>query len=58
MSVLQQAEKYFAAWNNHDTDAITALFAPGGSYSDPNVPEGASGWLRGRHHCSLFRSGI
>ena len=43
MSALQQAEKYFAAWNNHDTDAITALFAPGGSYSDPNVPEGVSG---------------
>ena len=32
MNVMQQAENYFNAWNNHDTDAITALFAEGGSY--------------------------
>ena len=43
MNVMQQAENYFNAWNNHDTDAITALFAEGGSYSDPNVPDGVAG---------------
>jgi steroid delta-isomerase-like uncharacterized protein len=43
MTALRHAEAYFAAWNAHDTDAILATFAPGGSYADPNVPDGVSG---------------
>ena len=43
MNAMNQAEAYFDAWNAHDTDAITATFAPGGSYSDPNVPDGVAG---------------
>ena len=43
MNAMRQAEAYFDAWNAHDTGAITATFVPGGSYSDPNVPDGVSG---------------
>lgn len=43
MNAMRQAEAYFSAWNGHDTDAILATFAAGGSYSDPNVPDGVSG---------------
>ena len=43
MNVMQQAEAYFNTWNAHDSGAIIALFSPGGSYSDPNVPDGVSG---------------
>ncbi len=43
MSAMQQAEAYFNAWNEHDVAAIAGLFAEGGSYSDPNVPDGVAG---------------
>ncbi len=43
MSAMQQAEAYFNAWNEHDAAAIAGLFAEGGSYSDPNVPDGVAG---------------
>jgi len=43
MNAMQRAKAYFDAWNAHDTDAITATFAAGGSYADPNVPDGISG---------------
>ena len=33
----QTAEAYIAAWNAHDGDAITATFAPDGTYEDPSV---------------------
>jgi steroid delta-isomerase-like uncharacterized protein len=34
------AERYFAAWNAHDSEAVAASFAPGGTYRDPGVPAG------------------
>ena len=43
MSAMNQAEAYFDAWNVHDTDALLATFAPGGSCADPNLPDGVSG---------------
>lgn len=43
MNTMQQSSAYFDAWNAHDTDAIIATFASGGSYADPNVPDGIAG---------------
>lgn len=36
--VVQQAGRYFAAWQAHDAEAILATMAPGGTYSDPTTP--------------------
>ena len=32
--------RYFDAWNARDPDAVAAVFADGGRYSDPGVPDG------------------
>lgn len=34
---------YFEAWNRSDPSAVVELFAHGGTYTDPTVPEGVSG---------------
>jgi len=34
---------YIDAWNRNDPAAVTELFAHGGTYTDPTVPEGVSG---------------
>jgi steroid delta-isomerase-like uncharacterized protein len=34
------ADRYFEAWNRRDPPAIAAVFADGGTYTDPNVPDG------------------
>jgi steroid delta-isomerase-like uncharacterized protein len=33
----QYFERYTEAWNDHDPDAVTAQFAPGGTYVDPSL---------------------
>lgn len=43
MNAVEMARAYIEAWNDHDTDRINATFAEGGTYSDPNVPDGISG---------------
>ncbi len=43
MEATDAARVYFDAWNRHDPAAIVAVFAEGGTYSDPNVPDGLSG---------------
>lgn len=43
MDAVDVAQGYFDAWNRRDADAIVATFAEGGTYSDPNVPEGLTG---------------
>ena len=43
MNAGEMARAYIEARNAHDTDRINATFADGGSYSDPNVPDGISG---------------
>ncbi len=55
MSAMQQAEAYFNAWNEHDAAAIAGLFAEGGSYSDPNVPDGVAGEKLFENHRQLER---
>jgi len=34
---LSQVQPYFDAWNAHDPVAVTAILAPGGTYTDPTV---------------------
>lgn len=34
---LAQVECYFNAWNTGDAEGVAAVFAPGGSYTDPTV---------------------
>ncbi len=43
MKALDVAQRYFAAWNQRDPQAIAAAFAEGGAYHDPIVPRGLSG---------------
>lgn len=43
MSAAEQARAYIEAWNAHDTDRIDETFAEGGTYTDPNLPDGVSG---------------
>lgn len=33
-----QTRRYFDAWRHHDSDAILASMAPGGTYRDPTTP--------------------
>jgi hypothetical protein len=35
MNVIEVVKRHFDAWNRHDADAIVALFAEGGTYSNP-----------------------
>lgn len=35
MSLTAALDRYFAAWNDHDPDAVVRSLADGGSYEDP-----------------------
>jgi ketosteroid isomerase-like protein/heme-degrading monooxygenase HmoA len=48
------SQEYFEAWNRRDPEAIAATFADGGTYIDPNVPEGLTGWDIAEYAASLF----
>lgn len=52
MDVSSLVDAYFEAWNRHDGPALSALFAPGGTYEDPQtggpVPAAALPDLVGR----------
>jgi steroid delta-isomerase-like uncharacterized protein len=52
-AALDAARHYFDAWNRHDSDAIVAAFAGGGTYSDPAAGE-LSGPAIGRYADSLY----
>ena len=56
MDPLAVAQRYFDAWNARDPEAIAATFAPGGTYSDPNVPDGLDPQATGRYAGGLFAS--
>ena len=54
MQVLEPVERYFDAWNSHDSGAIAACFDSGGGYTDPvsgQLPRPAS--ARTRRACSV-----
>ena len=54
MEATAVAQGYFDAWNRHDPAAVVAAFAKGGTYSDPNVPDGLSGWAIAVYADELF----
>ncbi len=54
MQSLDVAQRYFAAWNQHDPDTIAALFAEDGKYLDPIVPQGVSGPALAQYTAGLF----
>jgi steroid delta-isomerase-like uncharacterized protein len=43
MDAIIVAQRYFDAWNRRDAEAIAAMFAEGGVYRDPTVPDGVTG---------------
>jgi hypothetical protein len=51
---LAVAQQYFAAWNDHDPDAIAATFVAGGTYADPIAGE-LPGEAIGRYAAVLFK---
>jgi steroid delta-isomerase-like uncharacterized protein len=53
---LAVAHGYFDAWNARDPAAIASTFAPGGTYSDPNVPEGVDAGGTAEYAGGLFAS--
>jgi steroid delta-isomerase-like uncharacterized protein len=54
MSSLQQAQRYFDAWNAQDAAAIVATFAPGGTYQDPTTPGPLTGEAIGHYATGLW----
>jgi len=52
---LTQVQPYFNAWNAHDPAAVAAIFAPGGTYTDPTVTgPPMSGAALAEHARTLF----
>ena len=41
MNAIEVVKRYFDTWNRHDADAIVALFAEGGTYSNPHCGPGS-----------------
>ena len=54
MGATDVVQGYFDAWNRHDPEAIAATFVQGGTYTDPNVPEGLSGRAIVEYASGLF----
>ncbi len=54
MGATDVVQGYFDAWNRHDPEAIAATFVQGGTYTDPNVPEGLSGRAIAEYASGLF----
>ena len=43
MNAIEAVKRYVDAWNRRDADAIVALFAEGGTYSNPMAGQGLTG---------------
>src|SRR4051812_1727402 len=56
MEAIAGVQQYFEAWNGHDPDGIVATFAQGGTYRDPNVPEGLVDQAIARYAGGLFEA--
>ncbi len=54
MGATDVVKGYFDAWNRHDPEAIAATFVQGGTYTDPNAPEGLSGRAIAEYSSDLF----
>ena len=53
---LQLAERYFDAWNRRDANAIVAVFAEGGTYTDPATQGPLMGTAIGAYASRLWAS--
>ena len=56
MDTLSIAQQYFDAWNRHDPSEILALFAEGGTYTDPSSGGTLTGEAIGHYAGGLFSS--
>lgn len=54
MDPMAAAQRYFAAWNRRDPEALVAAFAPGGTYSDPATGGELAGQAIGAYAGGLF----
>jgi steroid delta-isomerase-like uncharacterized protein len=54
MNAIEVVKRYFDAWNRHDADAIVALFAEGGTYSNPIAGQGLTGQAIARFAKGVF----
>jgi nuclear transport factor 2 (NTF2) superfamily protein len=54
MNAIEVVRLYNQAWNGRDANAIVALFAEGGTYSNPHAGQG----LTGGGHRQLRQSGL
>ena len=43
MNVIEVVKRYNKAWNDHDADALVALFAQGSTYSNPHAGQRLTG---------------
>jgi steroid delta-isomerase-like uncharacterized protein len=56
MDVLEVARRYIDAWNRHDASGIAALFADGGTYTDPTTEGELQGDRIAAYAGSLFEA--
>jgi steroid delta-isomerase-like uncharacterized protein len=54
MTIVDVAQTYLQAWNDHNPDAIVSTFVEGGTYVDPTVPNGLTGPAIGQNAAGLF----
>jgi SnoaL-like domain len=43
MNAIEVVRRYNQAWNGRDAEALVALFAEGGTYSNPDAGQGLTG---------------
>jgi steroid delta-isomerase-like uncharacterized protein len=53
---LHVVQRYFDAWNQHDSAAVVAAFAEGGTYTDPATPGPLTGAAIGSYAEALWAS--
>jgi steroid delta-isomerase-like uncharacterized protein len=49
MNAIEVVRRYNTAWNGRDADALVALFAEGGTYSNPHAGQGLTGQAIGNY---------
>lgn len=54
MNAIEVVRQYHNAWNDHDADALVALFAEGGTYNNPATGQVLTGEAIGRFAQGVF----
>ncbi len=49
MNAIEVVRRYNTAWNGRDADALVALFAEGGTFSNPHAGQGLTGEAIGNY---------